>query len=188
MTTDFASYKLRIEWKPSAYHGQTVRNNLTQGLWRRIRVKVLELNNNTCSICGYTTDDPKLLRRLHVHEIEEFGEKELLCNLQGLNLICADCHSLHHYGRSMTVFKKEDIEKMKQHFMKVNNCSEDDYRNFYLNVKKKYLDDAMNGEFIDVESELDSTVLYRIDGDIPYKEEAIQQLMDKGLYRYLDDE
>ncbi|WP_193743904.1 hypothetical protein [Halobacillus sp. BAB-2008] len=35
---------------------------------------------------------------------------------------------------------------------------------------------------------LDDTVLYRIEGNIPYKEEVIKQLTDKGLYRLYDDE
>jgi hypothetical protein len=35
---------------------------------------------------------------------------------------------------------------------------------------------------------LDDIVLYRIEGEIPFKEQVIKQLADKGLYRFYEDE
>ncbi len=79
MTQDFSNLKLTIDWKPSAFHYKTVRKSITYTLWKKIRVQVLKDNNYTCSICGYTMQSQAELKKLHVHEVEEYVEKELLC-------------------------------------------------------------------------------------------------------------
>lgn len=48
----------------------------------------------------------------------------------------------------------------------------------------KYKEIAISKE----KSILDNTVLFRIEGKIPFKEEVIKQLTDKGLYRFYEDE
>ncbi|MFB9861006.1 hypothetical protein ACFPFV_11650 [Salinicoccus siamensis] len=94
---------------------------------------------------------------------------------------------------------KDRISKLKSHFVKVNNCSEEDFEEYYkavLSQKRKtsletikervanYKETAITKE----KSILDDTVLYRIEGNIPYKEEAIKQLTGKGLYRFYENE
>ncbi|TYS60710.1 hypothetical protein FZD47_21110 [Bacillus infantis] len=188
-------FKLRIDWKPSRYHGHTVRKNLKQRTWQKVRGKVLVDNNFTCSICGFSPESEEKMKLLHVHEIEEYSQDELLCILQGLDLICANCHSFYHFGRSVTHFNKTQMDNIKKHFMKVNNCSEIDFKDYYsqiarekmkLSLKLKaenFKDKKFRGNSI-----LIDTVLFRIEGDIPFKEEVIKELMDKGLYRYYENE
>jgi 5-methylcytosine-specific restriction endonuclease McrA len=192
MEKSFDEFKLKIDWKPSAYHGRTIRKNLSQALWKKIRLQVLEEKNKTCSICAYSPENNDQLKRLHVHEIEEYSTDELLCILKGLDLICIDCHSFYHLGRTITILNRKGIEKLKAHFLKVNKCTEDDFKAYYKMILNKKMNESINyikkvtNNFS--ESKIDNTVLFRIDGDIPYKEEVIEQLKDKGLYRYYKHE
>jgi RNase P subunit RPR2 len=198
MKTDFKKFKLKIDLKPPAFHHNTVRKNLSQTLWKKIRLHVLEEHNYSCSICGYTPPVEEL-KRLHVHEIEEYAEEELLCILKGLDLICEKCHAFHHIGRTFSVLNKEQINNLKLHFIKVNNCSEDDFKEYYKAFSSKNREAAFKTmkeriakyketSITKEKSILDDIVLYRVEGIIPFKEEAIKQLADKGLYRFYEDE
>ena len=198
MKTDFSNFNLKIGLKPSAFHYNTVRKNLSQTLWKKIRLYVLEELNYTCSICGYIPSVGEL-KRLHIHEIEEYAEDELLCILKGLDLICEKCHAFHHIGRTFSVLNTEQINNLISHFIKVNNCSEDDFKGYYKAFVSKNREAVLKegGErivknketaIIKEKSILDDIVLYRIEGNIPFKEEAIKQLADKGLYRFYENE
>lgn len=198
MKPDYRKFKLKIDLKPSAYHHNTVRKNISQTLWKKIRVQVLEEHNYTCSICEYAPPAEEL-KRLHVHEIEEYAKDELLCLLKGLDLICEKCHSFHHIGRTFSILNKKQISELKLHFIKVNNCSEDDFNEYFkaflsknreasLEAKKERIAKDKETTLTKEKSILDDTVLYRIEGNIPFKEEAIKQLTDKGLYRFYEDE
>ncbi|MFC0417729.1 hypothetical protein ACFFHH_20175 [Cytobacillus solani] len=196
MKTDFSNFKLTIDWKPSAYHGHTVRKALTSTLWKKIRNEVLRIHNNTCSICGLQIKEEEQTRKLQVHEIEEYSQDELLVFLKDLKLVCYKCHSFQHFGRTSSVVNREEMNELIQHFMKVNNCTLEDYKAFGRYVSKKKFEDfnkkiiekRLNGNKDNCNYKLDKTVLFRIEGDIPFKDEAIEQLTRKGLFRYYDDE
>lgn len=119
---------------------------------------------------------------MHVHEDEEYANDELLCILKGLDLICEDCHAFYHIGRTMSVLNDEQLNKLRDHFMKVNNCSEKDFNNYLKSVLRKYQDD--NFEFVKKlmtknknkgktstynGTILNKVVLFRVEGDIPFK-------------------
>lgn len=192
MNVEFENFKLKMDIKPGAYHGNTIRKNITQSLWKKIRSSVLEENNYACTICGYQPPVEEL-KKLHVHEVEEYGEGELLCILKNLDLICINCHSWQHIGRTFSRLNNEQLNKLKLHFMKVNNCSEDDYKVYLREFKFRKREAALKAikdevKMLGKNTVLDNLVLYRIDGDIPFKEEVTKQLANKGLYRFYDDE
>lgn len=190
MKTDYSNFKLKISLKPSAFHYNTVRRNLSQTLWKKIRLHVLEELNYTCSICGYIPPVEEV-KRLHVHEIEEYVEDELLCILKGLDLTCEKCHAFHHIGRTFSVLNKEQINNLILHFIRVNNCSVDDFKDYYkafISKHRKAALKAMEERITKEKSILEDIVLYRIEGNIPFKEDAIKQLADKGLYRFYENE
>ncbi|MED3882826.1 hypothetical protein [Priestia megaterium] len=183
MNKNFSSFKLKVDWKPSAYHRKTVRGSISNTLWNKIRLQVLEANNSTCNICKYTPIEKSELRNLHVHEIEEYGQEELVCTLKGLNLICKRCHAFHHIGLTFTKSSRESLEELIQHFMKVNNCTEKDYKNYMATIRKERpplvipsIEERMKNR------DKSKTVKFFIDGDIPYKDEVISQLKKKSLY------
>ena len=187
MNTDFDHFKLKIDWKPSAYHGFTVRKSVSQNLWKKIRLEVLKNNQNTCSICGYKPSEEIDLKRLHVHEVEEYGESELICTLKGLNLICVKCHAFHHLGRTFGALNKDQIEDLMNHFTAVNNCTEQDFKEYYRFVRdQKRQNEPSILELLEIFNEED-TVKFFIDGNIPYKEDVISQLKKKGLYREIEN-
>lgn len=191
MNTKFNDFKLTMDLKPGAYHGSSIRKNISQSLWSKIRSVVLEENNYSCTICGYQPQVEKL-RQLHVHEVEEYAKDELLCTLKELKLICAKCHSWHHVGRTFSKLNEEQISDLKSHFMQVNNCSEEDYKNYFIEFRRKN-SEAILKQFEEKArtpyvTDLDKLVLYRIDSGIPYKTKVKEQLADKGLYRFFDGE
>ncbi|MGG2056321.1 hypothetical protein ABFY48_18405 [Lysinibacillus pakistanensis] len=158
----------------------------------KIRSSVLEENNYECTICGYQPPVEEL-EKLHVHEVEEYGEDELLCILKDLDLICINCHSWQHIGRTFSRLNNEQLNKLKLHFMNVNNCSEDDYKKYLREFKFRKREAALKAikdgvKMLGKNTVLDNLVLYRIEGDIPFKEEVTKQLANKGLYRFYDDE
>lgn len=51
---EFSHFKLKIDAKPTMFHGKTVRSNLTQSLWlKKIRTQILIENNYSCVICKH---------------------------------------------------------------------------------------------------------------------------------------
>ncbi|WP_427071282.1 HNH endonuclease [Lysinibacillus fusiformis] len=192
MNVDFENFKLKMDIKPGAYHGNTVRTNISQSLWKKIRSSVLEKNNYACTICGYQPPVEEL-KKLHVHEVEEYGEDELLCILKDLDLICINCHSMKHIGRTFSRLNNEQLNKLKLHFISVNNCSEDDYKEYLREFKFRKREAALEAiedevKMLEKNTVLDNLVLYRIEGNIPFKEEVIKQLANRGLYQFNDDD
>lgn len=183
MSTYFDEFKLHVDWKPIAYHGHTVRKNLSGSLWTKIRLKVLEEQKNTCCICGYSPDHSDgQLREMHAHEVEKYSTDELLCTLVGINLLCKDCHDLNHFGRVQLNEKNERIEKLIEHFMNVNNCFYEDWEDYRFDVIQVKSINKQK-EFSKLAKSKNNVCLFRIEGDIPYKEEVIIQLTNKGLYK-----
>ena len=182
-----SNFKLKLNWKPSVFHKQTVRKTISQTLWKKIRLQVLDMENRTCYTCGFVPQTEEDIKKLHVHEIEEYhmnGGSEQLCILSGLNLICEKCHAFHHWGRTVSVLPKEKIESLIEHFLKVNQCTKDDFMNHYRDVKE-----GKRNEFLKllkqpkkVPDMRNSVVKFTIEGEIPYKDEVIKQLEKKGLY------
>ncbi|MBL4968968.1 hypothetical protein [Bacillus halotolerans] len=190
---EFAHYKLKIDAKPSMFHGKTVRKNLTDTLWRKkIRVAILERKKHRCVICNYA---PHIndLRRLHVHEVEEYDFENGVVKLLDLNLICVDCHSFQHFKRSQLVLTKDQLANLAKHFCNVNNCTMEDYEHYRQSLKEKRLNEMQEEisrelQFKKPLGKKQSTdIKFAILGDIPYKDLVIQRLKNKGVYYEYDN-
>ncbi|MCY9257386.1 hypothetical protein MOE92_20125 [Bacillus spizizenii] len=188
----FAHYKLKIDAKPSMFHGKTVRKNLTDTLWRKkIRIAILERKKHRCVICNYA---PHIndLRRLHVHEVEEYDFENGVVKLLDLNLICVDCHSFQHFKRSQLVLTKDQLANLAKHFCNVNNCTMEDYEHYRQSLKEKRLNEMKEEirrelQFKKPLGKKQSTdIKFAILGDIPYKDLVIQRLKNKGVYYEYD--
>ena len=102
-----------------------------------------------------------------------------MCVLKGLELLCADCHNWQHIGRSFSVLGKEQREKMIEHFCRVNECEVNDYRKYMIDRQLKRIES--------IKEEVDKDcypleVKFLLVGDIPFKQEIIKKLKDKGVY------
>jgi 5-methylcytosine-specific restriction endonuclease McrA len=181
-------FKLKLNWKPSAYHYHTVRKSISQTLWKKIRVQVLDTENKTCCTCGFLPSGEEDIKKLHVHEIEEYSQNsgnKQVCILKGLKLICEKCHAFHHWGRTVSVLSKEKINDLIDHFLNVNQCTKEDFLNHYKEVKE-----GKRKEFLDFLKQpkkapdmRNLVIKFKIDGEIPYKDEVITQLKKKGVYK-----
>lgn len=170
----FEHFKLKIESKPVSFHGHTVRKNISQTLWKKVRQEALKENKYKCSICGFSPEEDSM-KDLHVHEIESYDFQNGICELKGLNLICVKCHSFHHMRRTTMTATKEYMDELIQHFMEVNECDRLDYESYKMAIRLEMRKNSkLNVKF--------EKVRFKISGDIPYKQDIINVLKNKGLY------
>ena len=182
MNSDFSHFKLRVDWKPSQFRGHSVKRNISQYLWnKKIRKQTLLEREHTCRICGYEPDEENL-RYLEMHEIEQYDEVNLVCRLEGIDLICKRCHAFHHLGFTYSRTTKEQFDELIQHFMKVNNCTEEDFRSHFNAVRDQKFQGIPSLTEMKKMREDTRVVRYSVTGDIPYKDEVISQLKKKNLY------
>ncbi|MGG3803468.1 hypothetical protein [Metabacillus fastidiosus] len=185
-TLDLSKFKLLPNVKPGLFHYHTVRKN-TQYLWtKKVRPAVLELQGKTCSICGWIPENDEELKKLHLHEIEDYDFHNVVCHLKDIDLICEKCHSFHHIARTKMHSTKEGWEDLLNHFVKVNDCPPE-VTKYWTNFERLVFQlerERNKEEMKDLPSifELtEKTVRYTVNPDIPFAEEMIKQLEKKGL-------
>lgn len=122
--------KLRIELVPRPLHRYNLRSEAV-GLgdtgWRKLRRTIIAENGPACQVCGST-------ERPHAHEIWQYEEKARsgIAHLIGVGMVCARCHAIHHWGSTKLLMSEGKLQgaahdTLIAHFMKVNQCSEDDF-------------------------------------------------------------
>lgn len=154
-------------------------------VWKNIRKALLKENNNTCSICGFHTDNTKAL---HVHENWEVDGNMAI--LKSVELICSRCHACKHRNQYI-VYRVMDgqselddgiprINMLTIHLMRVNNvCKEVIYA-----YRKKVFADKLEAERIEdmlKKGPEDVTLKYSITERIPYKNELKDYLRKRKL-------
>ncbi|MCC8351590.1 hypothetical protein B9T64_06825 [Bacillus halotolerans] len=187
---EFAHFKLKIDAKPSMFHGKTVRKAIGQSLWYKIRDRLLKEETPQCSICRFIPEQNET-NKIHIHEQEEYDFENIVVKLTGLKLICANCHAFHHFGFTQIYSSKEKMQQLIEHFIKVNGCSINEFKEYKRSlvfkrlpanldssakrnkVSKLSLQDMLKGNY---------NVKFAIVGDIPLKSEVIEKLNKKGLY------
>ncbi|MGI9305764.1 MAG: HNH endonuclease [Gammaproteobacteria bacterium] len=111
-TSDSKKFKLSIDLVPMPSWGKSLSKILTGGQWKKIRTEVPERNGNKCEICSS-------LENIQCHEHWKFDDETQTQTLAGLGTICRMCHFAMHMGRAGQIV---DIEVVKSHFMKINQC------------------------------------------------------------------
>jgi hypothetical protein len=126
--------KLRIELIPKPLWEQNLRlhDALGKGRWDTLRRKLIKTNGAQCAICGAT-------ERLHGHEIWEYREKKTVGTalLLRVEIVCIDCHDIHHWGRTTKLFEAGVISRdrygfLRKHFRKVNRCRQHVFDNHFI--------------------------------------------------------
>jgi hypothetical protein len=116
--------KLRIELVPKRLWGLNLRssNGLGKARWDKLRHRLIETNGARCAICGST-------ERVHGHEVWAYREKKTVGTavLLRVEIVCIDCHDIHHWGRTTKLFRAGVITGdryrfLRRHFRKVNGC------------------------------------------------------------------
>ena len=122
-------FKLSIELLPKGAWGNDLSKTLPKKDWDKIRHACYEKANHKCEICGYETDE------LDAHEVWEFNEENKTQTLVDIIGICSKCHGVKHFKNSVRMGYEDSA---KAHFLKVNDCSENDFANHLLEKVIEY--------------------------------------------------
>lgn len=185
---NLTGFKLLPSAKPPLFHGSTVRKTVSDTLWRKkIRPVVLEQQGKKCTVCGWTPENDMEMKRLHLHEIEDYDFANKVCHLIDIQLICEKCHSFQHIIRTKSVLTKEHWEDLMQHFVKVNGCSPEIRNDFDLVIAKALQAEQGYRDRLDISSLRELAELakrpvrFTINPHIPFAEELISQIKKKEL-------
>lgn len=182
----YLGYKLKIDAKPSLFHGKTVRKAIGQSLWYRIRDHILKKDTPVCNICGFSPQQDEM-RKLHLHEIEHYDFENIVVKLVGLNLICEDCHAFHHFGLTQKYASKEKMSNLVNHFMAVNECTLEDFNSYkkILTFRRDPVDEKVlkrcKLSFQDIATG-NYDVKYMIGDSVPFKNLIIERLKKKDVF------
>lgn len=109
------NFKLTIDLLPKGAWNNDFSKTLPKKEWDILRNACYAKANHKCEICGFETDE------LDAHEVWNFDVKTKTQTLVNILTLCSKCHGVKHYRNSTRLGYGEEA---KQHFMKVNNCSE----------------------------------------------------------------
>lgn len=124
---------LTIELIPASSWYDNIRKIFPKSGWDKIRKYVYAEYNNQCGIC-------KSQERLHCHEVWDYDDEKHIQKLKGFIALCQLCHHVKHIGFAGIEASKGklDIEKVIQHFMKVNNCDRITFDKHYKEAFEKW--------------------------------------------------
>jgi hypothetical protein len=127
--------KLGIELVPKPLWEHTLRSNegLGKPWWGKLRRGLIKKRGPCCAICGV------IGKRLHGHEVWGYREKKTigLAVLLRVEIVCIDCHDVHHWGRTTKLFEAgkitpERYRHLRKHFRAVNGCRQEVFDNHFL--------------------------------------------------------
>ncbi len=110
--------KLTIELVPQTSWYDNMRKVIPKTQWDKLRKRVYAEYGHKCGICGATEG------RLNCHEIWKYDDTNHEQKLKGFIALCDLCHHVKHIGLAGILSQegKLDLEKVVEHFMKVNGC------------------------------------------------------------------
>ena len=116
-------FKLAIELVPRPLWGINLRTEMGRTNWDKLRKSVYAEYGYQCGICGSSNVS------LHCHERWVYDDQEHVQKLEGFIALCELCHHVKHIGRAGILAKqgKLNLDTVIEHFMKVNNCSREEY-------------------------------------------------------------
>lgn len=112
--------KLTLELVPDTLALHSLFRLLTTKAWNTLRKKALEECNYQCAICGASGG------QLNCHEQWEYDDETHTQRLARLIMLCQMCHLVKHMNSGYVPF-----EELVQHFMKVNDCSRQEFDEYY---------------------------------------------------------
>lgn len=129
--------RLRIEMVPEPIWGWNLRSNdgLGKYRWGKLRQSILDTRGPSCAICD-STEKP------HGHEVwvYEEGPRRGIARLIEVEIVCRDCHAIHHWGVSTRLglqgaMPMEELRRLVRHACKINGWKPRDF--------KRHADEAM---------------------------------------------
>jgi len=116
--------KLEIELVPQTSWYCNLRKVLTREEWDKIRKKSYTDTGYKCAICGASG-------RLNCHEVWIYNDTKRVQKLEDFTALCDLCHHVKHMGFAgiLAGRGKLNIDKVIEHFLKVNNCEQETFKN-----------------------------------------------------------
>ena len=148
----FIHLPLKIEMVPETLWHNNLRYLLKPKKWQEIRKHELNRIKNAdyqfpCEICNQVKDS------LDCHEIWNYNEEERIQTLNGLIMLCKQCHLIKHIGFStyLALDGKCNFEGLIRHFCWVNKLTPADFYEHYLEEYAKWEE---RGKYNDWKQEL----------------------------------
>ena len=115
--------KLTIELVPHTSWYNNLRKKIPRRHWDRLRKRIYREHDYKCGICGVEGG------RLNCHEVWSYNDEEHVQKLEGFIALCDSCHFIKHIGLAGILASRNqlDYDELIEHFIKVNNCSRDDF-------------------------------------------------------------
>ena len=124
---EFSKLKLWANLVPLQSFKTNLRYVYSRKEWNIIRSAVYRRDENKCTICKRDNI------QLHAHEDWIYDYKKGLQKLNNIIALCDLCHNNIHLGYSGSV-DDESREKIRQHWCKINNQNEEDFKRYLFNV------------------------------------------------------
>lgn len=176
--------KLSIELLPKGAWGNDLSKTLPKKEWDKLREFCYNRFNNECVICGRKDE------KLHAHEVWTFDNENKTQTLVDIIALCPKCHGVKHFRNSERLGYGDNAKK---HFMKINNCSELDFANHYLEAQLKFEEsneiyrwnivanlDNLGGKGVKVPKRILPLI------DNPYKEKVFNGIDSEDDYEYVE--
>jgi len=122
-------FKLTIDLLPKGAWGNNLSRTLPQKNWDVLRKAAYEKANNKCSCCGNDKNG------LEAHEVWEFDIPKKMQTLKDIVALCPVCHGVKHFRNSQRIGYGEHS---KAHFLKINNCTLEDFALHYLEAENLF--------------------------------------------------
>ena len=149
---------LFCELVPRPLWGVNLRKYLTAAEWKDCQ-RVSRLVGPGCQECG------DMDSALHCHErwsIErDLDSKTAIQSLSALVAICADCHAIHHFGRTSQVESATRIKDLRAHWCSTNNVTDNDIEAHLADAGRQWKIDSTLSWQIDMRPIFDMGVTLR---------------------------
>lgn len=125
---------------PRPLYGRSVynelRNTKRRKQWEALRRTVLEAAANTCAHCGAIYES-----HMVCNELWAYDDQNHIATLTAFEVVCRDCDSVLHYGKSMLISEAKGIDRDERailHLMKVNAITNDQAHTLILDALAKW--------------------------------------------------
>jgi hypothetical protein len=124
LTKKEKEFILPIESIPMTSWGVSLSNKLDKAKWDKLRREVYTRAGHSCEVCKNVGE------QLNAHESWAFNEKSKIQYLAKIKCLCKTCHEATHYFRSSVVFKLTYTNYLKEHLMKINKITEEEFERY----------------------------------------------------------
>lgn len=116
-----SKYRLRIQMVPEKASGHNLRGLIPSTQWDRIKNAAFAVAGHRCEACGGVGSS----HPVECHELWDFNQKLRLQKLNGLQVLCPDCHGAAHIGFSKKSKSPQTYERIRGKLMSVNGLTGD---------------------------------------------------------------